>query len=88
MLKKHERLSKQQEILLTGKIRRKCISNSFFIVVLILLYSWSKLDGLYLLHSPDVSIVAIGSKTFNIYYLLDGLRAQGWHLTGLQNPPG
>jgi hypothetical protein len=32
--------------------------------------------------------VAIGSKQFNIYYLIDGLTAKGWHLNGLQNPPG
>jgi hypothetical protein len=32
--------------------------------------------------------VAIGSKEFNIYYLLDGLHGKGWHLSGLQNPPG
>ncbi|CAF0916017.1 unnamed protein product [Rotaria sp. Silwood1] len=49
---------------------------------------WSKIDGLYLLHNPDVSVVSVGSDSFNIYYLLDGLRAKGWHLNGLQNPPG
>ncbi len=50
--------------------------------------SWSKIVGLYLLHKPDVSVVAIGSKQFNIYYLMDGLHAKGWHMNGLQNPPG
>ncbi|CAF1331331.1 unnamed protein product [Rotaria magnacalcarata] len=49
---------------------------------------WSKIDGIYLLHQPDVSVVAISSNTFNIYYLFDGLHAKGWHLIGLQNPPG
>ncbi|CAF3535396.1 unnamed protein product [Rotaria sordida] len=49
---------------------------------------WSKIDGLYLLHNPDVSVVSVGSEKFNIYYVLDGLRAKGWHLNGLQNPPG
>jgi len=49
---------------------------------------WSQIEGLYLLHQPDVSIVAIGSKKFNIYYLFDGLHSKGWHLIGLQNPPG
>lgn len=51
-------------------------------------FRWSQIEGLHLLHNPDVSIVAIGSKEFNIYYLLDGLHARGWHLNGLQNPPG
>ncbi|CAF5196802.1 unnamed protein product, partial [Rotaria magnacalcarata] len=36
----------------------------------------------------DVSVVAVGSKAFNIYYVLDGLRERGWHLNGLQNPAG
>jgi len=49
---------------------------------------WSQIDGLYLLHQPDVSIVSISSNKFNIYYLFDGLHAKGWHLIGLQNPPG
>lgn len=49
---------------------------------------WSEIDGLYLLHQPDVSVVAIGSDRFNIYYLFDGLHAKGWHLIGLQNPAG
>ncbi|CAF2625081.1 unnamed protein product [Rotaria sp. Silwood2] len=49
---------------------------------------WSKIDGIYLLHQPDVSVVAISSNKFNIYYLFDGLHEKGWHLIGLQNPPG
>ena len=49
---------------------------------------WSQIDGLYLIHQPDVCIVAINSNKFNIYYLFDGLHAKGWHLIGLQNPPG
>jgi sphinganine-1-phosphate aldolase len=49
---------------------------------------WSQIDGLYLLHQPDVSVVAISSDRFNIYYLFDALHAKGWHLIGLQNPTG
>lgn len=49
---------------------------------------WSQIEGLYLLHNPDVSVVSVGSKDFNIYYLLDGLHARGWHLNGLQTPAG
>jgi len=51
-------------------------------------HGWSQIEGLYLLHKPDVSVVAIGSDQFNIYYLLDGLHAKGWHLNGLQTPAG
>lgn len=60
----------------------------FFKIHFDVFYSWSKTDGLYLLHNPDVSVVAVGSKQFNIYYVLDGLRERGWHLNGLQNPAG
>lgn len=49
---------------------------------------WSQIEGLYLLHNPDVSVVSVGSKDYNIYYLLDGLHARGWHLNGLQTPAG
>jgi len=49
---------------------------------------WSKIEGIYLLHEPNVSVVAIGSKRFNIYYLLDALHDKGWHMNGLQSPPG
>lgn len=53
-----------------------------------LAHGWSEIDGIHLLHQPDVSVVAIGSEKFNIYYLFDGLHTKGWHLIGLQNPPG
>ncbi|CAF1269847.1 unnamed protein product [Adineta steineri] len=49
---------------------------------------WSKISGLRLLHNSDVSVVAAGSDIFNIYYLIDGMIAKGWHLNGLQNPAG
>lgn len=51
-------------------------------------FSWSKIEGLRLLHTPEISVVTIRSDVFNVYYLLDGLRGKGWHLNGLQNPPG
>ena len=68
--------------------KRNSNGSNYASSIILLLYSWSKIDGLYLLHQPDVSVVAIGSDQFNIYYLFDGLHAKGWHLNGLQNPPG
>ncbi|CAF0812803.1 unnamed protein product [Didymodactylos carnosus] len=47
---------------------------------------WSNIEGLYLVGEPQVSVVAVGSKRFNIYYLLDALQNLGWHLNGCQNP--
>uniref|UniRef100_A0A915PYJ2 sphinganine-1-phosphate aldolase n=1 Tax=Setaria digitata TaxID=48799 RepID=A0A915PYJ2_9BILA len=46
------------------------------------------IDGLRLLGSPDVSIVAFTSDVFNIYALVDGMSALGWNLNSVQNPPG
>jgi hypothetical protein len=87
MLKKHEKLSKLHEQLLMGNIHHFYIDflDSFLFIDF---NSWSKIEGLHLLHNPDVSVVAVGSDEFNIYYLLDGLHAKGWHLNGLQSPAG
>uniref|UniRef100_A0A1I8E8J1 sphinganine-1-phosphate aldolase n=1 Tax=Wuchereria bancrofti TaxID=6293 RepID=A0A1I8E8J1_WUCBA len=46
------------------------------------------IDGLRLLGSPDVSIVAFTSDVFNIYVLVDGMSALGWNLNSIQNPAG
>ncbi|MCP9266013.1 Sphingosine-1-phosphate lyase [Dirofilaria immitis] len=46
------------------------------------------IDGLRLLGSPDVSIVAFTSDVFNIYALVDGMSALGWNLNSIQNPAG
>uniref|UniRef100_A0A0R3RZ15 sphinganine-1-phosphate aldolase n=1 Tax=Elaeophora elaphi TaxID=1147741 RepID=A0A0R3RZ15_9BILA len=46
------------------------------------------INGLRLLGSPDVSIVAFTSDIFNIYALVDGMSALGWNLNSIQNPAG
>lgn len=46
-----------------------------------------KLDGIYLYGKAEVSVVAVGSKRFNIYLLSDALAEKGWMLNALQNPP-
>ncbi|VDK31031.1 unnamed protein product [Gongylonema pulchrum] len=48
----------------------------------------SDIDGLRLLGSPDVSVVAFTSDSFNIYALIDDMTALGWNLNSLQNPAG
>lgn len=43
--------------------------------------------GLYVLGSPKLSVVAFGSKDFDIYRLSTALTEKGWNLNILQFPP-
>ncbi|KAI4161780.1 MAG: hypothetical protein LQ342_004613 [Letrouitia transgressa] len=45
-------------------------------------------DDLQVMGKPSVSVVAITSSTLNVYDVLDGMSAKGWHLNALQDPPG
>ncbi|KAL9979255.1 hypothetical protein ACROYT_G016892 [Oculina patagonica] len=45
-----------------------------------------KVKGIYVLGKPEVSVVAFGSKDFDIYRLGDALTKRGWHLNSLQFP--
>ena len=46
-----------------------------------------KVPGIYILGSPKVSVVAIGSKDFDIFRLFSAMKKKGWNLNGLQYPP-
>lgn len=46
-----------------------------------------KIDGIFVFGDPQVSVVAIGSKVFDIYRLSDSLTKRGWNLNLLQLPP-
>ncbi|VDN04467.1 unnamed protein product [Thelazia callipaeda] len=48
----------------------------------------NEIDGLRLLGTPDVSVVAFTSDSFNIYALVDEMSALGWTLNSIQNPAG
>ncbi|KIH47011.1 pyridoxal-dependent decarboxylase domain protein [Ancylostoma duodenale] len=45
-----------------------------------------KIAGLQLHGSPDVSVVAFKSSSFNIYAVSDKMNKRGWNLNTLQNP--
>ncbi|XP_020612836.1 sphingosine-1-phosphate lyase 1-like [Orbicella faveolata] len=45
-----------------------------------------KIKGIYVLGKPEVSVVAFGSKDFDIYRLADALTKRHWHLNSLQFP--
>lgn len=46
------------------------------------------IPGLYVMGKPELSVVAVGSKDFNIYRLSSEMKKKGWYLCDLQNPPG
>ena len=46
-----------------------------------------KIDGIFIFGKPQVSVIAIGSKVFDIYRLSSALTQRGWNLNSLQLPP-
>uniref|UniRef100_A0A0K8U451 sphinganine-1-phosphate aldolase n=1 Tax=Bactrocera latifrons TaxID=174628 RepID=A0A0K8U451_BACLA len=47
-----------------------------------------KIDGVFVFGKPATSVVAIGSKVFDIFRLSDALCKLGWNLNALQFPSG
>nr|XP_058154964.1 sphingosine-1-phosphate lyase 1 isoform X2 [Dasypus novemcinctus] len=45
------------------------------------------IKGIYVLGNPQLSVIALGSREFDIYRLFNLLTAKGWHLNHLQFPP-
>ncbi|XP_011497779.1 PREDICTED: sphingosine-1-phosphate lyase [Ceratosolen solmsi marchali] len=45
-----------------------------------------KMDGIYVFGTPVTSVIAIGSKFFDIYRLSQALNSRGWNLNPLQFP--
>eukprot|EP00123_Amoebidium_parasiticum_P016426 comp23423_c0_seq1/m.38965 comp23423_c0_seq1/g.38965 ORF comp23423_c0_seq1/g.38965 comp23423_c0_seq1/m.38965 type:complete len:547 (-) comp23423_c0_seq1:293-1933(-) len=43
--------------------------------------------GLQIMGDPKVTVIALGSDTFDIYRLSGALSKRGWNLNSLQNPP-
>lgn len=46
----------------------------------------NKIPGIYILGAPKLSVIALGSKDFNIYCLSGALTSRGWNLNSLQFP--
>lgn len=46
------------------------------------------IPGLYVMGKPELSVVAVGSRDFNIYRLTTEMKKKGWHLCDLQKPAG
>lgn len=44
------------------------------------------INGIEIVGIPEVSVIAVISKEFNIYGLSDGLKKRGWNLNALQFP--
>lgn len=47
-----------------------------------------QLDGIYIFGKPEISVIAIGSKKFDIFLLMSLLNKRGWNLNNLQYPSG
>ena len=47
-----------------------------------------KIDGLFVFGEPATSVVAIGSKVFDVYRLQEAMEEKGWNLNTLQFPKG
>jgi glutamate/tyrosine decarboxylase-like PLP-dependent enzyme len=45
------------------------------------------IDGLKVLGSPEMSVMAIGSDRYNVYEVGDEMTVRGWHLDRQQLPP-
>lgn len=45
-----------------------------------------KIDSIFIFGKPEVSVLSIGSDTFDIYRLSNFLAAKGWNLNVLQFP--
>lgn len=45
-----------------------------------------QITGIYVVGRPATSVIAFASKEFNIFRLMDFLKAQGWVLSALQFP--
>lgn len=43
---------------------------------------------IFIIGKPEVSVIAIGSKIFDIYRLSGGLTEKGWNLNVIQFPSG
>ena len=46
------------------------------------------IPGLYVMGKPELSVVAVGSRDFNIYRLSSEMKKKGWYLCDLQKPAG
>jgi sphinganine-1-phosphate aldolase len=47
-----------------------------------------KMKGIYVYGTPATSVIALGSKDFDIFRLSDALCSKGWNLNALQFPSG
>ncbi len=61
---------------------RKIVSTTQRVVAAV-----KNIPGLYVLGSPKLSVIAFGSKDFNVYRLSTALIEKGWNLNILQFPP-
>ena len=73
------------------QLNMKVVTNSFFFFLFFFFFQFSsrlrKIPELEIIGDSQVSVVAFGSKKFNIFRLSDALAEIGWSLNPLQFPP-
>lgn len=52
----------------------------------LIVFRCRQVPGIFVFGKPDVSVIALGSKKFNIYILSDRMTKRGWNLNALQFP--
>lgn len=45
------------------------------------------IKGIFVFGNPQLSVIALGSRDFDIYRLFNLMHAKGWNLNQLQFPP-
>lgn len=65
------------------KATRKILETAFYIRD-----ELKNCEGLFIYGQPKLSVIALGSKKFNIYQLSNELHKQGWCLNPIQNEAG
>jgi sphinganine-1-phosphate aldolase len=51
------------------------------------IFRLKEIEGINIMGDPEVSVIALESKHFDIYRLLEAMKTRGWVLNALQFPP-
>lgn len=60
----------------------------YFLIQTFVFFRLREIEEIYIIGQPDVSVIAVGSKVFDIYRLSSALNERGWNLNVLQFPSG
>ena len=58
-----------------------------FLSVPFFVFRLENIKGIFVFGNPQLSVIALGSRDFDIYRLFNLMTAKGWNLNHLQFPP-